>query len=226
MKGLPLLFDDALILDHASGAAPAALSVLTRAQAELCPRAAERVAIAESAFGALLESQDTAELSEDSFKRVLERIGANDAGSPARHKPRKDEADGLYPAAIREALAKTGALHWKRRFGGRKEIRLEALCEPGVRAELIALEPGRVIPRHDHEAEEYTLLLSGALSDEAGTYRRGDLCVAGPGRVHRPRVEGAQACICYAVSLGGMRFTNPLLAAAHRLGARQNSMQH
>lgn len=210
--------DDGLILDHASGTAPAALSVLALAQAELRPVVARRIALAESAFGALLESEDTQKIDARIRERVMARIGRVEP-EPARREPRGNGE--LLPAALADRLlVRDKGLRWKRRAGGRAEIRIDALCQPGVEASLIRLDPGRAIPTHDHEGDEYTLVLAGAFSDARARYERGDVCTAGPGLAHSPRVETDALCVCFAVSLGRMQFRNPLIAAYDRFLAR------
>ena len=223
------LIDDGLLLDHASGAAPAALSALALAQAELRPEAARRLGLAEAALGALLESESPARLDPEARSRLLARLEDAPQDVPVAA-PRRSPDDAL-PGALRAHLSGDGALDWRKRAGGRGEIRLETLCEPGVEAALIRLEPGRTIPRHDHGGQEYTLVLSGAFSDERALYRRGDVCTGGPGETHTPRVEGEthtprvegeETCICLIVSLGRMKFENPLIALYDRFLAKRS----
>lgn len=216
------LLHDGLILDHASGAAPAALSVLALAQAELRPDAARRIVVAETAMASLLETAPPAKLDPDRYARLLAAMDA--AGQPVQQcENREANGDEVYPAALRGLIPdRDSQLKWSRRPGGRAHIRLENLCAPGIEAELIRLDPGRTIPAHDHEGEEYTLVLSGGFSDMRGHYARGDVCSAEPGMLHRPRVDPDEPCLCFAVSLGRMKFTNPLIAAYDRLVSRHD----
>lgn len=213
------LIDDGLILDHAAGTAPAALSVLTLAQAELRPEAARRIALAETTLGALLESEAAAGIDSLMRARVMSRL---DSMGSEPEEPRSEHGK-LVPKSIADRLqCPENMLKWQRRAGGLSEIPLPALSGDGAEASLIRLEPGRAIPAHDHAGEEYTLVLSGAFSDARARYESGDVCTAGPGDIHRPRVDEAEPCICFAVSLGRMRFKNPLIAAYDRFLTRHS----
>lgn len=210
------LLHDGLILDHASGTAPAAVSALAVAQAELRPDAARRIGVAEAAFGALMEAGPRARLDPDSYARLLAALESTPTPQEARP-ALEPGGDGAIPEVLRRALTSQGGpLHWSPRLGGRAHIRIESLCERGVEAELIRLDPGRSIPSHDHAGEEYTLVLTGGFSDMRGHYGLGDVCAAEPGTLHRPKVDPHEACLCFAVSLGRMKFRNPLIAAYDR----------
>jgi anti-sigma factor ChrR (cupin superfamily) len=50
---------------------------------------------------------------------------------------------------------------------------------------LLRYEPGARVPLHEHPGLETIVVLSGSQSDEAGTYRAGDLVVNPPGTRHR-----------------------------------------
>lgn len=211
------LLHDGLILDHAAGTAPAAVSVLAAAQAQLNAEAAARIGVAEAALGALMEAGPPARLEPDSYACVLAELESAPADRVTRSAARP-AGDGAMPGVLSRVMAAQGnRLGWSRRPGGRSHIRLQSLCEPGIEAELIRLDPGRSIPAHDHAGEEYTLVLSGGFSDMRGHYARGDVCTAEPGTLHRPRVDPDTPCLCFAVSLGRMRFRNPLIAAYDRL---------
>jgi len=119
---------------------------------------------------------------------------------------------------LEQALAeeRRGRLKWSRRPGGMSEIRLGKVSGDGVEARLVKLKPGGGVPRHDHSGEELTLVLSGAFRDESGRYQPGDVCEAGPGVDHHPRVEGDDDCVCLIVRRGAWRFRNPLYGLADR----------
>src|SRR5207245_270621 len=72
--------------------------------------------------------------------------------------------------------------------------------------ELFRLDPGHGTPRHDHEGEEYTLVLTGAFHDGHRLYGPGDLNVGGPGFVHQPVAQAGGVCFALAVSWGRPRF--------------------
>ncbi|GGE36693.1 transcriptional regulator [Marinicauda pacifica] len=210
------VIDDGVLLDHASGAAPAAISVLALAQAELKPETAARIRLAEAAMAVFFEEDAGAVFDPVVQTGVMARL---EAPEPSVGEESSDSSN--VPRILVDRLADEGkAFAWKRRAGGRAEIRLQSLSEPGIDAFLLRLDPGRSIPQHGHDDDEYTLVISGSFQDENGVYERGDVCTAGAGRVHRPVVVGDEPCVCFAVNMGRMRFSSPLVAAYDRFLSR------
>lgn len=66
---------------------------------------------------------------------------------------------------------------------------------PGKPAALALLRyaPGARVPLHEHPGMETIVVLSGSQSDEAGTYRSGDVVVNLPGTRHR--VWSDEGCV-------------------------------
>jgi len=204
--------DDGWILDAASGAAPRAVQVLADCHGSMNSEAGAALQTAEHAFGAMLETAPGVPLSPASFDAVSARLC--DPVGPVDEASSKSD---WLPKPLVRALARSGEPQWRKRFGGYSEIIVSDLCEPGVRARLLSIPKGKGAPEHDHEGEEFTLVLSGSFTDGRGRYGPGDACVAEPGVVHRPRVDDDELCLCFAVELGAWRLTNPALSALERL---------
>ena len=204
---------DGWLLDAVSGAAPRAIRVLAACQAEMRPDAGARMDAAEMAFGALLEDVPVASLRPDALAATLARLDGMErpvAGAAIGRDP-------IIPSALKREMAMSASKPWRRRFGGHSEIVIDSLSEPGVKARLMSIPPGKGAPEHGHEGEEFTLVLSGSFHDGEARYGRGDTCYAATDTIHAPRVEGDETCICLAVELGALQPTNPALAAANRL---------
>ncbi len=205
--------DEGLVLDAASGAAPAAVRVLAECQAELNSDAALRLRTAESAFGALLESEPGAPISSDLFSRTLAQlaleadVAPTDVGEPKR-------CSSELPRALERVLPDGEPIVWSPRFGGMSECVIRSLCEPGVHARLLKLPVGWRAPEHMHGGDELTLVISGAFRDEVGRYGAGQVCHAASGHRHRPAVDGDEDCLCMVVEFGPLKPTNPVLSLA------------
>ena len=65
-------------------------------------------------------------------------------------------------------------------------------------------------PSHDHEAEEYTLVLTGAFHDGHARFGPGDINVGLPGFRHEPKAQAGQVCYALAVSYGPAAFEGPM----------------
>jgi putative transcriptional regulator len=207
------MLDDGWMLDAASGAAPRAVRVLAACQSAIRPDVNSRYNAAETAFGVLLESAPTAALSAGALEAVLDQID-EDPGPP---RVGFGDEDPVLPAVLKREVNRSVRKQWSRRIGGHSEIVLDSLCEPGVKARLLSIPPGKGAPEHGHEGEEITLVLSGSFHDGRARYGRGDACHAGPELVHTPRVDSEETCICFAVELGDLKPTHPALAAISRI---------
>jgi len=210
------VLNDAHLLDYAAGNADPATALLAACAICMRPETAARFGAAETLGGLSLEDAPGCAMRPDAFNAVLAKAEA--AGS-------SDEILGAvtssrFPEPLERALAaerRGGALQWRKRPGGMSEIRLRGVSSAGVEARLIRLSAGGGVPAHDHEGDELTLVLEGAFSDEHGVYRHGDVCEAGPGLDHNPRVEGDQECICLIVRRGRWRFRNPIVGLLDRV---------
>lgn len=198
--------DSQWIVDRASGAAPLAVRVLVDSAAEINPLIRSRLELADQ-IGAVLMADD--------FR---------DDVMPAVPAPVEDirmdvplTADSLFPSALRRYGFHASASPWRSKLGGVEGRKVKRLCEPGVDARLFKIRPGAAIPHHDHYGQELTLVLQGGFSDEKGVYHRGDVCAGQAGEPHTPVGLAGEPCICFAVSLGGYRFRNPLMSIAARM---------
>ncbi|KPP82815.1 MAG: ChrR family transcriptional regulator [Oceanicaulis sp. HLUCCA04] len=207
--------DDGYLLDHAAGAGPRAMQVLTACQAALNEQAASIIQAAEAGFGGILASLPPAPLSEQALDLVLSRAEIPDlAPAPDAIDPQTGLPSALSPYL--DPRRKNPAT-WPRRPGGMRECTLTALSGDDAEVNLVRLMPGGGIPRHDHGGEELTLVLTGAFHDGHALYGAGDMCRAEPGLQHRPAVQGDTPCICLTVSLGKWRPVNPLYGFIDRL---------
>lgn len=174
-------------------------------------RAGRPVASADAVGGALLDIEtpvalaagalDSALAQIDALERVESRVqqAASDAGR------RLGEIAGL-PEPAREAAFAAIEQGERWTFAGLGLRRLLLPVGGDARTELIRIEPGHGAPRHDHEGDEYTLVLTGAFHDGHRLFQPGDLNVGEPGFVHQPVAQPGAVCFALAVSWGEPRF--------------------
>lgn len=199
---VPALQDE-WVLDCASGAAPLAVRVLVESAAELNPSVRRQLASAEKIGSSLMMA--------DLWSTIPPAPETPDVGDISI--PRQS-ADDLYPRALARLGFSAKEEPWRSQLGGVQGRKVNRLCEPGIDARLLKIQPGAAIPNHDHAGEELTLVLQGGFSDESGTYHRGDVCYGQAGAPHTPVGLQGEPCICFAVSIGGYRFRNPLMSLA------------
>lgn len=106
----------------------------------------------------------------------------------------------LEPAA--EAVAGKG---WSRLAPGIRCLELNLPSEAEV--ELYRIEPNCAVPRHTHDGSEFTLVVTGAFTDETGCFRAGDLAHKGPEDTHQPIANPGEVCYALAVREGDIKLT-------------------
>lgn len=106
----------------------------------------------------------------------------------------------LNPTA--DAVARTG---WKRLAPGIRCLELDLASDAEV--ELYRIEPNCAVPRHTHDGSEFTLVVTGAFTDETGHFGPGDLSHKGPEDTHQPIADPGEVCYALAVREGNIKLT-------------------
>lgn len=111
------------------------------------------------------------------------------------------------PEPLRGYLGKpVSELGWTPVMAGMKEYPLpEFAGHAGVR--MLAIEPGRRMPRHTHSGLELTLVLQGSFADVTGDYAKGDVATADASVDHQPQAGGRELCLCLAVEDAPLKLT-------------------
>jgi anti-sigma factor ChrR (cupin superfamily) len=88
------------------------------------------------------------------------------------------------PQPTGSAVVKAGAGNWVNLIPGVsiKALRIDA--QQRTHTSLWRLEPGAVLPEHDHHAEEECLVVAGSVDWSGATYVEGDYLLARPGFRH------------------------------------------
>lgn len=170
-----------------------------------------------------LEAETPAPLAADAVDRALARIDQLEA---IDHRSRQTEASRvagrylgeltLLPDPIREAVysAMEGGGRWL--FSGPGLRRLEIPTGGEGKTLLLRIEPGAGVGRHDHNGDEYTLVLTGSFHDGHAHYRPGDINIGRAGFVHQPVADAGEVCYALGVEFGGAKFDG-LLGLVQRL---------
>lgn len=95
-------------------------------------------------------------------------------------------------------------------FAGFGIKRLSIPMDGPGKVDLLRIEPGAGVATHDHEGEEFTLVLTGAFNDGHQTYGPGDINVGVPGFKHEPKALPGDVCYALAVSYGSAAFEGPI----------------
>ena len=220
---------DELLVDFARGALDRGTELLVETCAAIKVGVAAEVADYEVIGGSLLEAIEPAPLGEGALDAVLALID-KDEGAPVSSKVKspsvkaaKWEQDlAKLPQPLRQC-AEEGLDRSSWRLMGRGIRGLDlSFLDPDRKGkiELYRIEPGCSVPRHGHEGNELTLVISGAFRDESGRYGPGDIAAGGEDVTHQPVAETGETCLALAVTNAPLKMTGALGLVQRILGNR------
>jgi putative transcriptional regulator len=198
-----------LIYAAASGGLTPAVNRIVAAHAALCADCRNVIAKLETVGGAALEDEATASVAADALDKALAAI---EREPHAAKGPALPDPLTAMPADIRDAIAPAFAGRtWRTGGIGFKIFDLDLpSTASGETFQLFRIEPGAGPPRHTHDGEEFTLVLTGSFKDETGVYRPGDIEKGDPSLTHRPVAEPGDVCFALAVTTAPLKFKGPL----------------
>lgn len=206
MTAVSFHLPDELLLDDASGAAPAPIALMAATHRSLCPVCRKVHRGFEAIGGGLLEQIEPAQMAPDALDRALARLDEQQPAPAARR-----SGPSVLPRPIWHYVnGDLAALAWREQARGVAEASLNC-SGGGFKASLLRIAAGRAIPRHTHRGDEITLVLDGAFADANGHYARGDVCFADPSIEHSPVADSGPDCLCLVVTQGPIKLTGPLL---------------
>jgi putative transcriptional regulator len=208
------------LLKYASGAIGGLHNVMLKLHCDVCPSCASHVAELEGIGGQYLNKLEGLPLTENAFEQLMSRIESEEINMSdnaasnsdnlidstkipsATNTPVANEYLDILQQILLKGSSKGLNWHWRtKRFA---EIPLPT-NDDSFDGKLIYFKKGMKVPQHTHRDKEYTLVLSGAFSDDKGTYRRGDYVSNSRLDEHAPIAESD--CICFAVTTEPLKFT-------------------
>jgi putative transcriptional regulator len=195
-----------LLLDYAAGAVSEGVSLIIASHLSMCARCAAEADALNDLGGILLCAECPAETSEEALQTLLSRL--DEPEPPTVALPALDaETRATIPPPLRRYLpASLGALPWRSVGRLYDEVRLP-LAGRGMKASLMRLRPGSLMPKHSHQGNEMTLVLEGGFTDGDQNFRRGDFDAKDASDLHQPRVDDDGSCLCLAVLDAPVRLT-------------------
>lgn len=182
---------DLTLTAYAAGTLPEGLAMVVATHLSLCPRCRHDARVLEAAGGALLSDLPPAMMAPDALTRVLARtteVPTPPSAAPILH-------TGL-PAPLDRC---TFGRWWPVAPGLRwRPMRVTGRAWAG----LLAVAPGRSMPRHGHAGLELACVLRGSFVDGSGRYAAGDIAEPETDHDLPPRVESDDPCICVIASEG------------------------
>lgn len=171
--------DDATLMSFAAGSLPGTLAAVAAAHVSMCSRCRAEVAVHERMGAALLS-----EIAPKKLEAQLQPSAPSAGSGDVRQLQPIERMIGGQLEGVRWRWIGPGL--WHRPLA----------CTGGGALQLIKAAPGASVPDHTHGGSELTLVLRGALVDETGTYKPGDVADLDESVQHTPVADNGVGCIC------------------------------
>ena len=192
---------DEWLLSYATGNLSHGRSMLVASHLAYHDDMKEIVSDAEAIGGVLLDSIDTATVSDSVLDQVLARLDDE-------HPPEISDAPTRSKVLPQPLLKYIGqdidSLKWRFMGPGMSNARLWN-GPNDERLWLLRARGGVMVPEHGHNGDEFTLILKGSYQTSFGRFGVGDMDVAGEEIVHQPVIDADEECICLVLTEGPIR---------------------
>lgn len=208
---------DWLLMKYAAGALRPYESLIVATYLAINPAARERLALYESACGDMMDSQESAPVTEACLEKVMGVI----CGTAPKAQPARPARVSVPPAlripepfsTLMHQYCPEQRLSWTQVSNGIMKIDIR-LChsEPRQRRlRLLRLAPHQRTVQHRHRGLEITLVLEGSFGDETGSYAAGDVVVINDPRLSHCPQAGEQGCLCLILTDAPLRYADPIV---------------
>ncbi len=192
---------DQLLMAYSAGDLPEAFNLVVATHVSLCDECRARLAAYDAVGGAVIDTGDVAEMSDDSLMACLARID----GLPQANARRPMKRAGIFPAPLADYVGGgPNKVRWRNLGMGVRQAILPTGKDASAR--LLYIPAGQAVPDHGHRGLELTLVLQGAFRDEKDRFGPGDIEIADEAMEHTPVAEAGEVCICLAATDGPLRF--------------------
>ncbi len=192
------------ITAYTAGGLSEGQSLFVASHLAFLPDSRQTIAAAEAIGGVLLEELMPEDMAPDALVRTLARL--DETVPPMTGAPRPSVRSAVLPEPLQSWLGcDVDDLKWGFLGPG---MRKAMLWRGGhdERLWMLRAKPGVRIPRHGHNGTELTLVLSGSITDQHGTFRRGDVEETDGKDLHGLTAGPDEECICLAITEGPVRF--------------------
>jgi putative transcriptional regulator len=234
-----------LLLSYSAGTIPSGLALCVATHLDYCPHCRtlhhRNNAIGGAMLSGAIGSDKSARISEARINEsrvseksreavlaaIASRRSANEDPVEEPEVPTplsEDRSSGKVPRPLRPIIPQGfSGLRWNISTWSVRTCELGR--EPdGTALSLLKIRAGGKVSRHGHMGDEYTVILTGAFSDEDGLYGPGDFLVRSANEHHTPVATRDGDCICLTAQEAPLQFTggiwrlfNPILRRNFKL---------
>lgn len=215
--------DEELLAAFSAASLPLSQALCISAHLEHCSECAQNLHRLNQLGSELMRQLKPSPPTPELKSRLLDQIDLiSDEPTSDRLTSRPNADNKTLPRCLHQ-FVKTGYqdIAWKRMS---PDIHSFELCrdQNNAKVELLRIKAGGTSGTHTHMGDEYTVILEGSFSDEAGLYHRGDFLVRDSRHQHTPVATTDQVCICLAVTEAPIQLTgffgrllNPLIRRSY-----------
>jgi putative transcriptional regulator len=193
-----------LLASYSAGSLPLSQALCISTHLERCPDCGRKLQRLNRVGSELMQQLKPAPASDKLKNKLLARLDSLSEDSATETSPLPDST---VPRCLQQFVRGSyDDLSWRRVSA---DIHSAELCRDnnGARVELLRIKPGGSAITHTHLGDEYTVILEGSFSDEAGLYGEGDFLLRGKHDKHTPVASLHRECLCLAVTEGPIQFT-------------------
>jgi len=197
---------DEWLLSYAAGNLTHGRSLMVASHLAYHEDMKEFVSNAEALGGALLDSIDTATVSDSVLDQVLSRLEAEtEAVRQTIEAPRRSD---VLPQPLLDYTGQDiDSLNWRFMGPGMSSARLWN-GPNDERLWLLRARGGVKVPEHGHNGDEWTLILKGSYQTSFGRFGVGDMDVSDDSVMHQPVIDDGEECICLVMTEGPIRLNS------------------
>ena len=197
---------DELLMQFSAGQMPNALGIMVACHLEKCHLCRRRVSVFEQLGGEIMQESPPAAVGKGLLPNILAKLD-----EPAPDETLKKQLLGSTDPRIPKPLSRFvpgyfDELEWTGMSRSIKEFKLP-ISDALYTAKLYKISAGKELPVHTHKGNEFTLVMDGSFSDNAGDYNQGDFILADSHTIHQPKAAPDCDCICFAVIDAPLKMT-------------------
>jgi putative transcriptional regulator len=195
------------LIEYSAGSLAASISLCVAAHlsaCELCRKQHEKLTVVAGFMFDRLETDDV-DVDDGLLTGIFEKIDQRTASADSDVVAKNGQSSSLSKIID----PRSEALHW--RTYGKNMQSAELLESDGIKASLVRIKAGAMIPMHSHKGMECTVVLEGSFSDAEGIYRPGDFIMRDASHEHAPVASADADCICLIALDAPLLFKSPVM---------------
>jgi len=202
-----------ILMSYAAGTSSMPVSLIVASHVTICGKCRKDVQLFEDIGGKVLEESSSIKTKPETLDIMLSQLDDIDIEVETSSDIKVNSIFKNIPVVLHKMLPKGNTLteKWKKGIGGIKYFDIDlGESNKNAHARMFSIPPGKTLPNHGHEAQEFTLVLEGGFSDKSGDYNAGDIAIEDELNVHSPVADSTEGCVCLTVYEGNLKFKGVL----------------